>query len=458
MSDTIASIITPAGEGGVGVIRISGVQSLSIAANLFHSSQGFGVRRCVPQKVYFGKILDPASQACVDEVLLSYFKAPKSYTAEDVIEVSMHGGLFVTGKILQLVLDQGARLAEPGEFTRRAFLNGRIDLSQAEAVADVIHASSEKALQSAAAQLQGSLSRKLNGWYEGLLAVLAQLEAAIDFSEEGLKFQKKGEIFSDVQRIQTELEALIQTYRRGRIFREGAQVALMGKPNVGKSSLLNALLKEDRAIVTPHPGTTRDTLEERVRIRDIHVNIIDAAGMRRNPEIIEKEGIHRARAALERADLALVIFDGSQPLDANDDFLIQEALDKPKLIILNKCDLPQRLDGASLRSLFPGEEPLKISAACETGVSELCEAIYQFVIGDGAFQETLVITRERHRQSLVAANHALQKSRDSFEQNLSEEFIAVDVGIAVDHIGIVLGKTFEDDLLNKIFDEFCIGK
>ena len=458
MSDTIASIATPPGEGGISVIRISGPQALSFVANLFQSSQDLNVRNLVPHKVYFGKILDPASQACVDEVLLTYFKAPKSYTAEDVVEVSLHGGLFVTGKVLQLVLDEGARLAEPGEFTRRAFLNGRIDLSQAEAVTDVIHASSERALQSAVAQLQGSLSKKLNGWFEGLLAVLAQLEASIDFSEEGLKFQKREETFEDVKRIRTDLEALIETYRQGKIFREGAKVALMGKPNVGKSSLLNVFLKQDRAIVTPLPGTTRDTLEEKVRIRDIHVNIIDAAGIREHPEMIEKQGIDRARQALKQADLVLVIFDGSQTLDSNDDLLIEEVRDKPKLIVLNKCDLPGGMDESLLHNLFPNEEPLKISAIHETGVSELLEAIYQFVIGEGALQETLVITRERHRQNLVAANEALQKSCDSFQQNLSEEFIAVDVSIAMDHIGTVLGKTFEDDLLDKIFGEFCIGK
>jgi tRNA modification GTPase len=458
MSDTIASIATPAGEGGISVIRLSGPRSLAIADSLFQSSSGADLQHCVPQKVTFGKILDPQTQTCVDEVLLTFFKAPKSYTAEDVVEISMHGGLFVTAKILQLLLDQGARPAEPGEFTRRAFLNGRMDLSQAEAVTDVIHASSERALKSALAQLQGSLSVKLNRWHEGLLAVLAQLEASIDFSEEGLQFQKREETLAEVKQIQADLDRLIQTYRQGKIFREGAQVALVGKPNVGKSSLLNALLKEDRAIVTPMPGTTRDTLEERVRIHDIHINIIDAAGLREEPDLIEKEGIRRAREAVARADLALVVFDVSQPLDANDELLIETVRDKSKRIVLNKSDLPERLDASTLRSLFPGEEALRISATDGTGVNELCEAIYQFVMGEVSLQESLVITRERHRQCLVEASLALQKSCDSFEQNLSEEFIAVDVSFAMDRIGTILGKTFEEDLLDKIFGEFCIGK
>ena len=458
MSDTITAIATPMGEGGISVIRLSGKQSLSIASVLFRTSSGTTLKEFVPQRVYFGEIRDTQSQTCVDEVLLTFFKAPKSYTAEDVVEISAHGGLFVATKILQLLQDQGARLAEPGEFTRRAFLNGRLDLSQAEAVTDVIHAASDRALRSAVSQLKGSLSTQLNGWYERLLAVLAQLEASIDFSEEGLEFQKKDAILAEIQTIQKDLHALIQTYRQGKIFSEGAQVALLGKPNVGKSSLLNALLQEDRAIVTPLPGTTRDTLEERVRIRDIHINIIDAAGLRENPEAIEKEGIQRAKAALERADLALVIFDSSEALDANDDLLIREVFDKPHRIILNKCDLPQRLEVSTLETRFPQAEFISLSAKNGTGLSELCDAIYQFVMGDSSLNETLVITRERHRQCLVAANTTLLKSCASLEQGLSEEFVAVDVAIAMDRLAVILGKTFEDDLLDQIFGEFCIGK
>ncbi len=458
MSDTITAIATPVGEGGLSVIRLSGPQSLAIASILFRPSSSANLKEFIPQRVYFGEILEPKSQTIVDEVLLTYFKAPKSFTAEDVIEISAHGGLFVTSKILQLLKDQGARLAEPGEFTRRAFLNGRIDLSQAEAVTDVIHAASDRALRSAVAQLKGSLSTQLNEWYERLLAVLAQLEASIDFSEEGLEFQKRETTLAEIQAIRKDLQALIQTFRQGKILREGAHVALLGKPNVGKSSLLNALLKEDRAIVTPLPGTTRDTLEERLRINDIHINIVDAAGLRENPEIIEQEGIHRTKTALARADLALVIFDASEPLDANDDLLIREVLEKPHKVLLNKCDLPERLDIATLKAKFPQAEFIRISAKNETGLSELCESVYQFVIGDASLNETLVITRERHRQALVAADDALLKSCASLEHNLSEEFVAVDVTMAMDRLAVILGKTFEDDLLDQIFGEFCIGK
>ncbi len=446
------------GEGGISVIRLSGAQALTFASSLFRPASGADLKEFIPQRVYFGEILDPKSQTVVDEVLLTYFKAPKSFTAEDVVEISAHGGIFVTTKILELIQDQGARLAEPGEFTRRAFLNGRIDLSQAEAVTDVIHAASDRALRSAMAQLKGNLSTQLNAWYERLLAVLAQLEASIDFSEEGLEFQKRETTLKEIQTIQKDLKTLIQTYRQGKIFREGAQVVLLGKPNVGKSSLLNALLNEDRAIVTPLPGTTRDTLEERVRIHDIHINIIDAAGWRQNPEIIEKEGIKRAKAALDRADLALVIFDGSKALDANDDLLVGEVKDKPHRVLLNKCDLPEQLDVATLKTKLPDQEFIRVSAKNGTGLSELCENIYQFVMGDSSLSETLVITRERHRQCLVEANDALLKSCASIEQDLSEEFVAVDITIAMDRLAVILGKTFEEDLLDQIFGEFCIGK
>jgi len=458
MSDTITAIATPMGEGGLSVIRLSGAEALPFAGVLFRPASGADLKKFIPQRVYFGEILDPKSQTVVDEVLLTYFKAPKSFTAEDVVEISAHGGLFVTTKILELLRDQGARIAEPGEFTRRAFLNGRIDLSQAEAVTDVIHAASDRALRSAMAQLKGSLSTQLNTWYERLLAVLAQLEASIDFSEEGLEFQKREATLKEIQAIQKDLEALIQTYRQGKIFREGAEVVLLGKPNVGKSSLLNALLNEDRAIVTPLPGTTRDTLEERVRIHDIHINIIDAAGWRQNPEIIEKEGIQRAKAALNRADLALVIFDGSEVLDANDDLLVREVRDKPHRVLLNKCDLPEQLDVATLKANFPDADFIRVSAKNGNGLNELRESIYRFVMGDSSLSETLVITRERHRHCLVEANNALLKSCASIEQDLSEEFVAVDITIAMDRLAVILGKTFEEDLLDQIFGEFCIGK
>ena len=458
MNETIAAIATPAGEGGVCIIRISGNLSPAIVAGLFRRADGSPVREFIPQKVYVGEVRDAEEGEAIDEVLLTFFKAPRSYTGEDVLEISGHGGVFVASRILRLVLDQGARLAQPGEFTRRAFLNGRIDLSQAEAVADLISAASDKALKSAVSHLKGNLSKILNSMYERLLGVTAQLEASIDFSEEGLKFQKREENLEIARRVKTELEKLISTYRQGKIYREGLKVAIVGKPNVGKSSLLNTLLQEDRAIVTPLPGTTRDTLEERARIRDIHINIVDSAGLRENPEIIEEEGIQRTRTALEQADLTLVLFDRSLPFDKNDDLLIQEVLDKPKLVLFNKSDLPEKLETGKIDSMACVGEAIHISVKTLEGVDQLKDQIYRFAGQGDRTHESVLVTRERHREKLVQSRDSLSRACESLENDLSEEFVAVDINLAMEQLGAILGKTFEEDLLDQIFNTFCIGK
>jgi tRNA modification GTPase len=444
MSDTIAAIATPVGEG--------------IASALFQPQGGGKVADLEPMRVHYGMLTNPANKQEVDEVLLIYFRAPQSYTGEDVIEIHGHGGAFVSSKILQLVLDQGARPAEPGEFTRRAFTNGRLDLSQAEAVADVIHAASDKALTSALAQLKGQLSKKLNTLYDALLQVLGQLEAAIDFPEEGLEFKQKQQHDENIQNIHAEIQKLVESYRHGKIYREGLKVALVGKPNVGKSSLLNALLQEDRAIVTPHPGTTRDTLEERVRINDIHITIVDTAGLRHEAGEIEEHGIKRTRHALAQADLALVIFDGSQELDTNDVMLIKEVSDKKKLTLLNKSDLPQKLDGSDLEKLAGGPAPLELSATEGKGLEGLREALYQSALGGRTSGEAIVITRERHHQALAQTQEALGRVSQSLQEDRSEDLIAVDLNSALQHLGGILGKTFVNDLLDQIFNDFCIGK
>ena len=456
MNDTITAIATPPGEGGLSIIRISGEDALRIAMILFHPAKSNS--ELTPQKVVFGEIRDPETNQCRDEVLLTFFKAPKSYTAEDVIEISAHGGTLITKKILALVLAQGARLAEPGEFTRRAFTNGRLDLTQAEAVADVIESASDKALNSAMAQLKGGLSSRLSALHETLLNAQSQLEASIDFSEDGLTFQSRSDTQKQIQQVESELKELVDSFRQGKIVREGMQVTLVGKPNVGKSSLLNALLQEDRAIVTPIAGTTRDTLEERVRIKDIHIVIIDSAGLRNNPEMIEEQGIQRTRSALERSDLAIVVFDASEPLDDNDKLLMQELGQKPKLVVLNKSDLPSSWQSQELETFLAGEQPITLSAKTLNGFGTLKEAIYQKATSGERIGESLIITRERHRDHLQQAAHSLHNAVNSLSGGLSEELVAVDVTLAMDHLGIILGKTFEEDLLDKIFGQFCIGK
>ena len=458
MKDTITAIATPPGEGGIGIIRISGAKALAIAQELFHPASGKPINDPVPLKFLFGEIRDPKTKQCVDQVLLTFFKGPKSFTAEDIIEINAHGGSWITEKILRLILDRGARLAEPGEFTQRAFTNGRLDLIQAEAVADVIDSSSDKALNSALSQLKGGLSKRLNALHKNLLNTQAQLEASIDFSEEGLTFQSREDTKKQIQKVENHLRELVHSFRQGRIYREGMRVTLVGKPNVGKSSLLNSLLQEDRAIVTSIAGTTRDTLEERVRIKDIYIVITDSAGLRGNPEAIEEEGIKRARTALEKSDLALVLFDPSQPLDENDHLMIKEVSQKSRLVILNKSDLPSAWQPDALKSFLLKDPPLKLSTKTLEGLGPLKEAIHQKALAGKRKEESLVITRERHRDHLQKAAEALNKAGQSFQDGYSEELIAVDVSLAMEHLGAILGKTFEEDLLDRIFGQFCIGK
>jgi tRNA modification GTPase len=456
MNDTIAALATPLGEGGIGVIRISGENALSIATGLFHSASG--LLPPPPQKVLFGEIRDSESGQVIDEVLLTYFKKPNSYTGEHVVEISGHGGALVSTTLLQLILKQGARLAEPGEFTRRAFIHGRLDLTQAEAVADLIDAASTKALNAAVSQLKGGLSQRINKLFDQLLAVQAQLEAAIDFSEEGLTFQSRETTCRQIEEVKNEMLSLVQSFRQGKIIREGMRVTLVGKPNVGKSSLLNALMQEDRAIVTAIAGTTRDTLEERVRIKDIHIVIIDSAGLRDNPEMIEEEGIRRTRNALAQSDLALVLFDSSQPLDGNDELLISEVGDQPRCVLFNKSDLEQQWTTDKVENFLQGVKPISLSTKTGAGLEDLKEAIYNYAIRGERVGEPIAITRERHRDHLQQAAESLGTASSNMISGCSEELIAVDVTLAMEHLGSVLGKTFAEDLLDKIFGQFCIGK
>ena len=457
-NDTIAALATPPGEGGISVIRISGENALTFARGLFHSI--FDISKNIPpaQKVLFGEIRDPESNRVIDEVLFTWFKKPNSYTGENVVEISGHGGTQVSATLLELILRQGARLAEPGEFTRRAFIHGRLDLTQVEAVADLIGAASDRALDSAVLQLKGALSRRINSLLDQLLAVQAQLEAAIDFSEEGLTFQSRETTGQQIKGSKNEILSLVSSFRQGKIIREGLRIALVGKPNVGKSSLLNALLQEDRAIVTNIPGTTRDTLEERIRVKDIHLVVTDSAGLRDNPEIVEEQGIQRTRNALAQSDLALVVFDPSQSFDGNDELLMKEVGDRPRCTLLNKSDLEQKWEKKKIDKFLKGEKPISISAKTGAGMPDLSEAIYNFAVKGEQAGESIFITRERHRNHLQQAATALDVAYTNMNSGYSEELIAVDINLAMEHISSILGKTFAEDLLDKIFGEFCIGK
>ena len=394
------------------MIRISGENALTFARGLFHST--FDISKNIPpaQKVLFGEIRDPESNRVIDEVLFTWFKKPNSYTGENVVEISGHGGTQVSATLLELILRQGARLAEPGEFTRRAFIHGRLDLTQVEAVADLIGAASDRALNSAVLQLKGALSRRINNLLDQLLAVQAQLEAAIDFSEEGLTFQSRETTGQQIKELKNEIFSLVSSFHQGKIIREGLRIALVGKPNVGKSSLLNALLQEDRAIVTSIPGTTRDTLEERIRVKDIHIVVTDSAGLRDNPEIVEEQGIQRTRNALAQSDLALVVFDPSQSFDGNDELLMKEVGDRPRCTLLNKSDLEQKWEKEKIDKFLKGEKPISISAKTGAGMPDLSEAIYNFAVKGEQAGESIFITRERHRNHLQPVSYTHLRAHD----------------------------------------------
>lgn len=458
MPDTIAAIATPPGEGGLHVIRLSGPDSMKFLKQVFTPATGKSVETITGRRATMGTLNNPDSGDLLDTGLVTWFPGPRSFSGEDVIEISCHGGVLVSQGILQVLLNCGARLAEPGEFTRRAFVNGKLDLTQAEAVTDLIHAASERARSNALSHLQGRFSKKLEEFYERLLGVLSHLETAIDFPEEGLEFNQKNKMRRDVQQVSDEIKLLADTFKQGRIVRDGLKVVLVGKPNVGKSSLLNALLNEDRAIVTPHPGTTRDVLEEQIKLKDLHLTILDTAGIREHPESIEEEGIARTRRALGQADLALVLLDGSQTLDENDKRLIEETKEINRCAIVNKSDLPQNLQPDDLSASIKTEKQISLSAKNGEGLDALKDHLYAVASGGNLTRESLIITRERHHRALTQTVESLQQVCQSLEEDRSEDLVAVDMNSALEILGSLTGKDYATDLLDQIFDDFCIGK
>ena len=456
--ETIAAVSTPLGTGGIGIIRLSGPRAWPIARKLFIPHRP--ASRIKTHHLYLGWILDPTTHQFLDEVFLSYMAAPKTYTREDLVEINCHSGPLVLKKILNLVLNQGARLAEPGEFTLWAFLNGRIDLTQAEGVIELLQAQSDQALVQANKLLKGELQEKLVVIQDELLSLLAQLEAAIDFPEEEL------EIISpqawnqqlDQQAIQP-LEILIQAYEDGRIFREGINLVIVGKPNVGKSSLLNRLLQEERAIVTAIPGTTRDTIEEPLTIQGLPFRLIDTAGIHRAREEVEQAGIARSRQKMTEAHLVLLLLDRSSPLDEKDLALYEEIKDQPHFIILNKMDLPAGLKEQELLRTFPHDRRLTLSARTGEGLEALKNQVVEWFQKDHPLETApALVPTLRQKIILEKALEALQEAHREMSQKVSAEFIAVNMQEALDQLGSLVGKATSEDVLEKIFGRFCIGK
>lgn len=460
LDDTIAAISTPIGEGGIGIVRLSGRDAFRIAGRIFRparlKTQDSGFKT---HTIHYGHIVNSESGDVIDEVLVSFMKAPATYTREDVVEISCHGGIVPLRDVLELCLKEGARLAEPGEFTKRAFLNGRIDLTQAEAVIDVIRAKTERSLKAAMEQLGGALSSRLNLIREGLINLTVYIEAYIDFPEEDIDIPSKEWLEAEVVRILDEIDYLLNSFKAGKILREGISTAIIGRPNVGKSSLLNALLMEDRAIVTEIPGTTRDIIEEVLNIDGIPLRIVDTAGIRKAKDLLEEEGIKRSIKAIENADLVLLVIDSSQDLREEDRALLEKVKERQGIIVLNKIDLPQKIEGSSLSKVI-GDKPLiRISATEGAGIEELRQAISNLIFrGRVISQDGAIVTRLRHKKALLNAKENLENFRNNLKKNQPPEFLSLDLRDALDHIGEIVGAVTTEDILNRIFSEFCIGK
>ncbi len=439
--DTIAAIATPLGEGAIAVIRVAGPASFQIVGKVFRPRQGDLAPRS--RRVYVGELHDEKGK--LDEVLVTYYRAPRSYTGDDLVEVSSHGGILVVRKILQTLLRHGSRIAEPGEFTKRAFLNGRMDLTQAEAVMDVIRAQTELALRAANEQLAGALGEELARQRDSLLTVLAHVEAYIDFPDEEIDPATQRALEQRCLLIEQALRRLLATAEQGRILRHGLRTVIYGPPNVGKSSLLNLLLGYERAIVSEIPGTTRDTIEETINVLGLPVRLIDTAGMRTTRDDLEREGMRRTEAQLEQADLVLWVVDGSAPPE--------NRIPPPNaILLLNKSDL-------GVHAAWTGRQGLRFSCKTRTGLDELSQAIWDKVMGgEVSFEDVHIAISARHQTHLQRAGERLANARQNLFTGLSPEFIAIELREALDALGEILGRLDTEDLLGRIFSEFCIGK
>jgi tRNA modification GTPase len=459
--DTIAAISTPLGEGGIGIVRLSGKYCIQITEKIFSSHKRKSLNDLKPYSMIYGHINDPLTGGKIDEVLVTIMRSPYSYTKEDVVEINCHGGMITLRKILELVLKQGARLSEPGEFTKRAFINGRIDLSQAEAVLDLIRSKTDESRRIAIEQLQGGLSKKIAALRDRLTDICVHIEAFIDFPEDELETASKEDLSGEMKDIGRELQTLLKTYDEARFFREGLLTAIVGRPNVGKSSLMNALLKKDRAIVTEVPGTTRDVIEEYMNINGLPLRLMDTAGLRDVEDIAEKEGVKRSLQSIENADLVIAIFDRSEPFKDEDFEVLARIKNKNTIFVLNKCDLLPAIDQKSISSfvLCPSSYILDISATRGDGLGELKDAIFSSCLKNWKEErEGVVVTNIRHKTAIENAQAALDRAIFALTENQPLEILALELRDSLDRLGEIVGVVTTEDILNKIFSDFCIGK
>ena len=457
IDDTIAAIATAPGEGGIGIIRISGEKSLQVAQSIFKSKSGKMIKDYNARTLIYGTIVD--GEKVIDEVLVAYMKGPNSYTAEDVIEINCHGGFISVKKILELILSKDVRLAEAGEFTKRAFLNGRIDLSQAEAIIDVIKSKTDMAHEVAQNQLEGSLAKKIKELRMNVTEVLAHLTVSIDFSEEDVEEITYQTLEEKSYKLRDEIKKLYDTAESGKILRDGLKTVIVGKPNVGKSSLLNSILGENRAIVTDIAGTTRDVIEEFVNIKGIPLKIVDTAGIRETDDIVEKIGVEKSRESFSTADLVIMVLDASRKLAEEDIEILESLKNKKTIVLLNKIDLKPEIEIEKIKEYVNEEDIIEISALKHQGIEELHDKIEAMVYqGSVKNSSNLMITNSRHKDALFKAYEAINDAISAIEQRMPYDFIEVDFKNIWDYLGYINGDTVREDLLDTIFANFCIGK
>lgn len=457
MEDTIAAIATAPGEGGIGVVRISGEKSKEILKKIFLKKNS--EKDLVPRMMHYGFVRNNFSGELIDEVMAVYFKAPYSYTAEDVVEIQCHGSMVSLRKILSLVLKNGARIAESGEFTKRAFLNGRLDLSQAEAVIDLIRAKSDKSFDVALNQLEGNFSKEIRKIRAELMNSLVNITVNIDYPDEDIEQLTFENLVSDLTSVRVKVEKMLQTSNTGRIMSEGLKISIIGKPNVGKSSLMNALLKETRAIVTSVPGTTRDTIEEMLTIRGIPVKLTDTAGIRHTEDIIEKIGIEKSKEAFNNADLIIFMADRSRVLDEEDFSILSHIGEKKAIVILNKTDLPKAFDETEIEKLLPKAYIIEASVANGEGIEELENVVENLVYGGEVKQsDSMMVTNVRHKNLLEEADSSLADAIEMAKACQPLELLEIDASRAYECLGAIIGEAVEEDIINEVFARFCLGK
>lgn len=457
--DTIAAISTPIGTGGIGIVRISGKEAISITDKIFKNKKNKALSLIKTHTINYGYIYDPENDEIYDEVLVMLMKAPNTFTKEDVVEINCHGGLIVIKKVLELILKYGARIAEPGEFTKRAFLNGRIDLSQAEAVIDIINAKTELSLKSSVHQLEGNISKEIRPLREELLKLIAHIEASIDYPEYDIEDLSTNIIKDSTESLMLRVDKILETADSGRIIKEGIETVIVGKPNVGKSSLMNTLLKEQRAIVTDIPGTTRDVIQEYVNIEGIPLKIIDTAGIRQTSDVVEKLGVERSKELIEHADLVIMMLDASRKISEEDIQILDLVKDKKTIVILNKTDLNREINLDDIEEKLEQYKIIDMSIKDKTGINELEKVLKDmFFNGNINIDNDIYITSVRHKDSLLKAKESLMHVIESIEVGMPEDCYSIDLKNCYEFLGQITGDSLSESIIDKIFSEFCLGK